>query len=201
MVIRIPSTTTPKARAILTAGRATLDVDSGGSPPTPDMRRLVGIIGFSRSGKTTLAVALVRHFAGRGERVAYVKHTHHAVGELAHGGDTRLALDAGAALVVIADEEDAVRWDRAGNREGPLPYESPSSLVSSVDAERVIVEGWKDTRLWPVILVEREGADSLRPATGIAAVVSSSPTALPVPHFAPDDLAAIAAFVDKIAGS
>jgi len=165
------------------------------------MRSPVGIIGFSRSGKTTLAVGLVRHFAGCGERVAYVKHTHHAVGELADGGDTRLALDAGAALAVIADEDDAVRWDHSGGREGPFPYDSPSSLVASIDADRVIVEGWKDERSWPVILVEREGLDSLRPATGIAAIVTAVETTLPVPHFALDDVAAIAAFVDKIAGS
>jgi len=165
------------------------------------MRSPVGIIGFSRSGKTTLAVALVRLFAGRGERVAYVKHTHHAVGELADGGDTRLALDAGASIVTVADEDEAVRWDRSGHREGPFPYDGPSSLIASIEVDRVIVEGWKDERIWPVILVERDGADTLRPATGIAAIVTSAATTLPVPHFSPDDVTAIAEFVDKITGS
>lgn len=129
-----------------------------------------------------------------------MKHTHHAVGELPEGGDTGRALDAGAAIVVIADEDEAVRWDRRGRREGPVAYEGPASLVASIDADLVIVEGWKDERNWPVILVEREGADSLRPATGIAAIVTSAATTLPVPHFDPDDVAGIAAFVDKIAG-
>jgi molybdopterin-guanine dinucleotide biosynthesis protein B len=187
-------------RAILTPARATLDVDSGDTPPASAMPSPVGIIGFSRSGKTTLAVALVRHFTERGRRVAYVKHTHHAVGDLPDGGDTRRALDAGAAVAVLAGEDEALRWDRAGRPEGPVAYDGPASLVASIDADLVIVEGWKDERNWPVILVEREGADTLRPATGIAAIVTTSATTLPVPHFDPDDVAGIAAFVDKIAG-
>jgi molybdopterin-guanine dinucleotide biosynthesis protein B len=165
------------------------------------MRGTIGIIGFSRSGKTTLAVALVRLFSARGRRSAYVKHTHHAVGELADGGDTRLALEAGAAIVVVADDDEAVRWDAAGRKLGPEPYDDPASLVASIDADLVIVEGWKDLRLWPVILVEREGLEHLRPAPAIAAVVCDADAGLPVPRFAPADLDAIAAFVDRISGA
>lgn len=164
------------------------------------MRTPVGIIGFSNSGKTSLAVELVRVFSSRGERVAYVKHTHHVVGSLGDGGDTRRALDAGAALVVIADEEDAVRWLRGGEREGPEPYDDPSALVASIDADRILVEGWKDLRLWPVILVERAGQDSMRPLERVAAVVSDSDDSLEVPRFAPDDLDAIVRFVAKLGG-
>lgn len=162
------------------------------------MRSTIGIIGFSRSGKTTLAVALVSHFAVRGERVAYIKHTHHTVATLVDGGDTRRALDAGALVAVIADDREAVRWNRAGLREGPTPYECPAALVAAVDASRIIVEGWKNERSWPVILVERTEGDTLRPATGVAAVVTAASNSSPLPHFAPDDVAAIAAFVDKI---
>lgn len=165
------------------------------------MRRPVGIIGFSRSGKTTLAVALVRHFSARGERVAYVKHTHHAVGELTDGGDSRLALEAGAAVVLVADEDEAVRWDSEGGKGAPESYDDPAALVAAIDADRIFVEGWKDLRLWPVILVEREGLEHLRPATEIAAVVSDADAGLSVPRFAPGDLAAIAAFVDRISGA
>ena len=165
------------------------------------MRKPVGIIGFSNSGKTSLGVALVRIFSDRGERVAYVKHTHHVVGSLADGGDTRRALDAGASLVVVADDEESVRWERSGTRLGPEPYDDPASLVAALDADRMLVEGWKDLRLWPVILVERSGQDTMRPAEGIVAVVSDFEERLPVPRFLPGDVAAIAAFVDGITGS
>lgn len=163
------------------------------------MRSTIGIIGFSRSGKTTLAVALVRHFAARGERVAYVKHTHHAVGALGDEGDTHLARLAGASVVVAADEEDSVEWNAGGQMSAPEPYDDPAILVGSIDADLVVVEGWKDLRLWPVILVERAGIERLRPAPAIVAVVSDAESELPVPRFAPDDLAGIARFVDRIA--
>lgn len=165
------------------------------------MRKPVGVIGFSSSGKTALAVALVRVFSERGERVAYVKHTHHAVGSLGDGGDTRRALDAGASVAIVADDEESILWDRDGARAGPEPYEDPAALVASIDADRIFVEGWKDLRLWPVILVERSGLETMRPVEGIAAVVSDCEESLPVPCFAPGDIGAIAQFVDGIAGS
>ena len=165
------------------------------------MRKPVGFIGFSNSGKTTLAVALVRLFSERGERVAYVKHTHHAVGSLVDGGDTHRALEAGASIVVVADDEETIRWDRDAGERGPEPYEDPATLVGSIDADRILVEGWKDLRAWPVVLVERCGKETMRPVEGIAAVVSDFEETLPVPRFAPGDLDAIARFVDKIASS
>ena len=164
------------------------------------MRTPVGIIGFSRSGKTTLAIELIRRFSALGERVAYVKHTHHAVGSLGEGGDSGRALDAGAAVVVVADDEEAIKWGPDGPRGVPTPYDDPLSLVASLDADRVFVEGWKDLRLWPVLLVERAGQETMRPVEGIAAVVSDFEETLPVPCFAPGDLDAITAFVDRIAG-
>ena len=165
------------------------------------MRKPVALIGFSNSGKTSLVVALVRVFSGRGERVAYVKHTHHAVGSLEDGGDSRRALDAGASVVVVADEEEAIRWKRDGERSGPEPYDDPVALVASIEVDRILVEGWKDLRIWPVVLVERSGQETMRPVAGIVAVVSDFEETLPVPRYAPGDIDAIALFVDKIADS
>ncbi|MCM2314790.1 MAG: molybdopterin-guanine dinucleotide biosynthesis protein B [Thermoanaerobaculia bacterium] len=165
------------------------------------MRTILGIIGFSNSGKTSLAVELARRFSERGERVAYVKHTHHAVGSLGDGGDTRRVLDAGASVVIVADEEEAIRWQRGGAREGPDPYDDPAALVDSIDADRILVEGWKDLRLWPVLLVERAGQETMRPINGVSAVVSDGGESLDVPRFAPADLDAIVRFVDKLGGS
>lgn len=164
------------------------------------MRTPIGIIGYSGSGKTTLAVALVRLFSARGERVAYVKHTHHAVASLGDGGDTRRALDAGAAIVVVADEGAATRWERDGAATGPFAFGDPVSLVASIDAERIVVEGWKQLRAWPVVLVERAGAERVRPVSEIAAVVSDADPGLDAPTFAPSDVEAIARFIDRITG-
>jgi len=39
--------------------------------------KVVGIVGYKNSGKTTLTNALARELTGRGHQVAVIKHTSH----------------------------------------------------------------------------------------------------------------------------
>jgi len=110
--------------------------------------RIAAIVGESGSGKTTLVVALIRHFAGRGERVAAIKHTHHPL-NLERRGDTAAFEAAGADPVILAGNREAVVFTRADA--GTIVFDAPDDLLAYIDADLVFVEGFKDFDGWPLI--------------------------------------------------
>ena len=71
------------------------------SPP------LIGIVGWKKSGKTTLCVRLIEEFTRRGFRVASVKHAHHAFQIDDGETDSARHRRAGAYQVAIVSP---VRW-------------------------------------------------------------------------------------------
>ncbi len=94
----------------------------------------VAVIGFKKSGKTTVAEALIRELAGRGYRVAAVKHAHGGL-TLPEADSTRL-LEAGAREVVAVSPgltEHLARRDRE--------LWEALSLLRGYDY--VVVEGFK----------------------------------------------------------
>jgi len=110
--------------------------------------RIAAIVGESGSGKTTLVVGLIRHFAGRGERVAAIKHTHHPL-NLERRGDTAAFEAAGADPVILAGNREAVVFTRADAR--TIVFDAPDDLLAYIDADLVFVEGFKDFDGWPRI--------------------------------------------------
>lgn len=110
--------------------------------------KVAAITGFSGSGKTTLLVELVAHLVARGERVAAIKHTHHEVGEEARGDTARLRA-AGADPVLLAGEGEAVVFSNDAPRR--ISFANPEELLDAIDADLVLVEGFKGYDGWPRI--------------------------------------------------
>lgn len=108
--------------------------------------RVVAVIGESNSGKTTLICGLIRHFVTRGQRVAAIKHTHHPL-TTERRGDTEAFLLAGATTAILAGDGEAIRFDN-GHR---VRFETPRDLVHGLDADLVLVEGFKHYEGWPRI--------------------------------------------------
>jgi len=160
------------------------------------MRKPVAFVGHSGSGKTTLVCRLVEHLVSAGRSVAVIKHTHHEVSQV-NRGDTERFLTAGATEAVLADDFQAVHFDRNGTSR--WAWSHPSDLLRVVRSEVVLVEGFKSFGPWPKILVTG-GIAGAPPAISenLVAVVSSSPSASDLPRFAPDEIAGLASFVDKI---
>ena len=87
--------------------------------------RVAAVTGLSGSGKTTLIEALIRFYVARGERVAAIKHTHHALnGE--NRGDTARFLAAGAEPVILAGDREAMIWSAAAVLPLPLSFRASS---------------------------------------------------------------------------
>ena len=107
--------------------------------------RVIGVVGPSDSGKTTLVERLAERLSGRG-RVATVKHLTHAPDVDTDGKDTQRHRSAGAAATYgITDEEG---WFATGSDR------TLDEILDDLtpDYEYAIVEGFSDARLPQVVL-------------------------------------------------
>ena len=101
---------------------------------------IIGIAGYSGSGKTALVVRLIPEIRRRGLTVSTVKHTHHNVSIDKKGSLTRLLRDAGAIDVVVAAEDHwALLHEHRGAPEPSL--EDLARRMKPVDI--LLVEGFK----------------------------------------------------------
>jgi molybdopterin-guanine dinucleotide biosynthesis adapter protein len=102
--------------------------------------RIIGLAGWSGSGKTTLITKVIPVLAGRGLKIATVKHAHHEFDIDQPGKDSWLHRAAGASEVLVASSR---RWalihELRGEPEPPL--EDLLAKLSPVDL--IIVEGFK----------------------------------------------------------
>lgn len=154
--------------------------------------KIVGIIGYKDSGKTTLARALVRELTARGYRVAVVKHTSHHI-DLA-GKDTAILLEAAERVAIVSADATGVFWRKAMSLDDVLAY---------LDADVVLVEGFKGEGGYPKIACLRAELDDgdLFDAHTIAAVGPTDQVgALDVPVFGRDDIDRIADLVEQYGG-
>jgi molybdopterin-guanine dinucleotide biosynthesis adapter protein len=105
--------------------------------------RVLGIAGWSGSGKTTLIVKLIPLLAGRGVRVATVKHAHHSFDVDVPGKDSYEHRKAGACEVIVSS---ARRWVQM-HEVGTGPEATLPELLSRLSpCDLVLVEGFKSER-------------------------------------------------------
>jgi molybdopterin-guanine dinucleotide biosynthesis protein B len=151
--------------------------------------KLVGIIGYKDSGKTTLARALASELTARGYRVAVIKHTSHQI-DLA-GKDTATLLEAAGQVAIVSADAAGIFWRKQMDLEDILTY---------LDADVVLVEGFKGRKGYPKIACLRAEPDDgdLFDAHTIAAVGPTDQVGeLNVPVFDRDDVGRIADLVER----
>ena len=156
-------------------------------------------VGHSGAGKTTLVERLLPELTRRGLRVATIKHAHHRV-ELDHAGkDSWRYTQAGAALsmLVTAGQLQLVA-DAVDRRE---PHELAGRFLG--EADLVLAEGFSHAAGAKIEILRRACAKRPRCAPGdeLIALITDVDEVYPqLPHFALDDIAAIADFVLAHAG-
>lgn len=121
------------------------------------MRQVVGIIGYQNSGKTTLVRALARELASRGHEVAVVKHLSHPLD--LPGKDTTVLGEVAGQVGFIAPRTSGIFWNRALSLEDLIPY---------LEADLVLVEGFKRERTFPKIVCLRGEPDDRELFDGLA---------------------------------
>jgi molybdopterin-guanine dinucleotide biosynthesis protein B len=163
------------------------------------MLKVVGIVGYQGSGKTTLTRALAGELADRGHQVAVIKHSSHQLD--LPGKDTAMLGGVVTQVGFISARESAVFWKKPLILEDIIPY---------LDADIILVEGFKREKTIPKIVCLREGpddADRDRPedlfdglaicAVGPADQMGEIADRLRTPSFGRDEVGAIADLVEE----
>lgn len=163
-------------------------------------RNIMGITGWSGSGKTALMVRLIPELTARGYRVATVKHAHHEFDIDKPGKDSYEHRAAGATEVVVSS---ARRWALVHENRDDAEPTLEQILARLSPADIVLVEGYKKEP-HPKIEVHRPstGADLIcRTNDSIIAVAADAAIAdLTVPALDLNDTGAIADFVAQYCG-
>jgi len=157
--------------------------------------KVIGIVGWSGAGKTTLVVKLLPELLRRGLSVSTVKHAHHAFDVDQPGKDSYAHRQAGAAEVLISSRN---RWALMHEHRGAPEATLPDLLARLSAVDLVLVEGFK-THPHDKIEVHRQ-------AVGQALLAASDPNVIAVASDAPlpglgltrldiDDAGAIAEFI------
>ena len=115
---------------------------------------LIGIAGWSNSGKTTLIEKLVQHFAAKGLRVATIKHSHHKFEIDKPGSDTGRHRLAGACETAIVSGSRVAVIEEIETRGEPSLEDVAQRLKP---ADLIFVEGYKSAAI-PKIEVRRQAA-------------------------------------------
>ncbi len=111
--------------------------------------KAIGIVGFKRSGKTTLGVRLACELSNNGQRIAVLKH---ASGEIAlPGTDTSKYRPYAPFVAAIAPRATEIVLTGSQRLEDVLVY---------CDADLVLVEGFKRERTFPKIVCLRNAAEA-----------------------------------------
>lgn len=162
---------------------------------------LIGIAGWSNSGKTTLIEKLVRHFSARGLRVATIKHTHHKFVIDTPGSDTARHRAAGAAETAIVSGSRVAIVEEIETRGEPSLGDVAARLKP---ADLIFVEGYKSAPI-PKIEVRRAAAAAEKMLVAIdpnviAVASDHDANGHGKPVFTLDDVAGIANLIEKAVG-
>jgi molybdopterin-guanine dinucleotide biosynthesis protein B len=162
---------------------------------------VIGIAGWKKSGKTTLAVRLVEEFTRRGLKVATVKHAHHDFQVDDGETDSARHRRAGARQVAVVSSR---RWAIVNELAGAPEPNFEEVLGWLEPADLIIVEGYKSA---PILKIEARRTASMtkRPLAAedplviaIAADHKIADTALPVLDL--DDISGIADLITRAVG-
>jgi molybdopterin-guanine dinucleotide biosynthesis protein B len=119
--------------------------------------KVVGVIGYKNSGKTTLTHALARELTSRGHEVAVIKHLSH---HLDHPGkDTAVLGEVVSQVGFISPQEAGIFWKKSLGLEDILPY---------LEADIILVEGFKTKKTFPKIVCLRGEPDDRDLFDGLA---------------------------------
>ncbi|MCL4766963.1 MAG: molybdopterin-guanine dinucleotide biosynthesis protein B [Hyphomicrobiaceae bacterium] len=162
---------------------------------------MVGIVGWKKSGKTTLTVRLVEEFTRRGLKVATVKHAHHAFQIDEGETDSARHRSAGAQQVAVVSNE---RWAVINELAGAPEPDFDEVIAWLEPCDLILVEGYKSAAI-PKIEARRLQSHTRRPLAvddpkviAIAADHAIGDAAVPV--FSLDDIGAIADQIERSIG-
>ena len=102
--------------------------------------KIIGVVGWKNTGKTTLIEKLISEFNKRNLTVSTIKHSHHNFSVDREGTDSFRHFNAGTKETILASEQKWIKFSR--QREEDMP--NLSYLIKQIiPVDIVIVEGFK----------------------------------------------------------
>ncbi|CAD6561513.1 Molybdopterin-guanine dinucleotide biosynthesis adapter protein [Paraburkholderia kirstenboschensis] len=160
--------------------------------------RVIGLVGWSGAGKTTLIAKLIPELKTRGIRTSTVKHAHHNFDIDHQGKDSFVHRQAGANEVLVASRK---RWALIHE----MPYERDPQLKELLplltEVDVILIEGFKsEAHVKLEIFREANGSPWMYPGDDdIVAVISDRCDLVSLQHAHIDDVCAVADLVLRYA--
>ncbi|MGJ8524782.1 hypothetical protein LMG33818_000490 [Halomonadaceae bacterium LMG 33818] len=107
-----------------------------------NLPRVLGVVGWSGAGKTTLIEALLPLLQARGIQCAVIKHAHHAVDIDSPGKDSYRFREAGAVPVLLASSKRWAMMVETPQQQEP-ELKTLLAQVATLQPDLVLVEGFK----------------------------------------------------------
>jgi molybdopterin-guanine dinucleotide biosynthesis protein B len=118
--------------------------------------RVIGIIGYKKSGKTTLTLKVSDELTKRGYKVAVVKHVNEDL-DLANSDTSKYKEDL-TQVAAITPKESVIFLKNKKNLEEIIKY---------LEADIVIIEGFKKEKTFPKIVCLREESEKVELFDGL----------------------------------
>ena len=132
--------------------------------------RIIQIVGYKDSGKTTLACELIRTLAAEGRKVGTLKHDAHRFEPEPPGTDTWKHRQAGSSATAIVSSERT-----AWVEERTTPVEELVAQMALRELDDLIVEGFKSAPYPKVALIREEEDADLLQLSNIVAIALRKP--------------------------
>lgn len=162
---------------------------------------MIGIAGWSNSGKTTLIEKLTAHFSAQGLRIATIKHSHHKFDIDKPGSDTERHRRAGASETAIVSGSRVAVIEEIEARGEPSLEDVAKRLKP---ADIIFVEGYKSAPILKVEVRRQEAATERMLAANDSHVIAIAADYDVDGHGKPvldlNDVEGIAAAIEKAAG-
>ena len=100
--------------------------------------KIIGVVGWKNTGKTTLIEKLIKEFNNRNRSISTIKHSHHNFSVDQQGTDSFRHFNAGAKETILASDKKWVKFSRQ------ICDSNLSDLIEQIiPVDIVMVEGFK----------------------------------------------------------
>ena len=163
--------------------------------------KIIGVVGWKNTGKTTLIEKLVLEFNSRNLTVSTIKHSHHNFSVDRQGTDSFRHFNAGTKETILASEQKWIKFSRQTSDSKPnLPY----LIEQIIPVDIVMVEGFKLSghKKVEVINVASNRRPIYKTDQTICAIILNQNKIqnTVLPQFNRDDIQKICDFIEKTLG-
>ena len=100
--------------------------------------KIIGVVGWKNTGKTTLIEKLIKEFSERNLSISTIKHSHHNFSVDQQGTDSFRHFNAGAKETILASDKKWIKFSRQ------ICESNLSDLIKQIiPVDIVLVEGFK----------------------------------------------------------